>query len=117
MQLMVLFATTKLNFDFDFDIWFVFIINNWFLLFILGVLKTHIKVVTVFNFILHFYSLQLFVTGSQSASCNGNGKFTCNVGYEGQKCSQCAKGFYMKWLNSQYLCSGINTLVALICLT
>ena len=57
MQLMVLFATNKLNFDFDFDVWFVFVINNWFLLFILGVLKTCIKVSTVFNFILYLYSM------------------------------------------------------------
>ena len=57
MQLMVLLATNKLNFDFDFDVWFIFIINNWFLLFILGVLKTCIKVSTVFNFILYLYSM------------------------------------------------------------
>ena len=37
---MVLFTTTTSNFDFD--VWFVFIINN---LFILGVLKTQIKMI------------------------------------------------------------------------
>ena len=51
---MVLIVTTKLHFDFDFDVELVFIIPNWFLESILGVLKTHIKVSTVFNFELHF---------------------------------------------------------------
>ena len=57
------------------------------------------------------------MAGSQSASCAGNGKCKCNAGYEGQRCSQCSKGFYMKWLNSQYTCLGINALVVVICST
>ena len=88
---------TNLNFDFDFDDSFVFTMNNRFLCYI-------------------FIACNCYASGSQSASCASNsGKCTCNAGYDGQRCSQCAKGFYKILHNSQDLCLGINPLVEFIC--
>ena len=64
-----------------------------------------------------FIACNCYLAGSESASCAENGKCTCNAGYEGKTCSQCAKGISKIWRNSQYTCSGTNILVVLICLT
>ena len=46
--------------------------------------------------------------GSQSQTCDGNRKCTCKYGHTGQNCNVCAVGFYKKWNDSQYICSGIS---------
>ena len=41
--------------------------------------------------------------GSIDLSCNANGICSCNVGYDGDKCDQCATGYYL----SNGICQGI----------
>ena len=51
--------------------------------------------------------------GSTSNTCSNNGKCTCNIGYEGDKCSECANEYFMTPAG----CSGtIFVMVYLMCL-
>ena len=51
------------------------------------------------------------MVGSQSQTCDGNGKCICEYGYKGQTCSACIDGFYQQKVNNfQPTCSGITAL-------
>ena len=51
--------------------------------------------------------------GSKSYTCSNDGKCTCNVGYEGHKCSECANEYY----KTQAGCSGTIIVVDVMCLS
>ena len=49
--------------------------------------------------------------GSQSQTCDGNGKCICKYGYKGQTYSACIDGFYQQMVNNfQPTCWGITAL-------
>ena len=51
--------------------------------------------------------------GSKSYACSKDGKCTCKIGYEGDKCSECANEYY----KTQAGCTGIIFMFGLMCLS
>ena len=49
--------------------------------------------------------------GSTSNTCSNDGRCTCNIGYEGDKCSECTNEYY----KTQAGCSGTIVMVGLMC--
>ena len=78
----------------------------------------------VFNMYLQHYSVFFFISrfnfiacgcqtpGSTSNTCSNDGKCTCNIGYEGDKCSECTIEYYKTAAG----CSGTIVTVDLMCL-
>ena len=62
----------------------------------------------------NFIACQCDTAGSQDTACDIYGRCTCKDGYAGGKCNVCAAGFYKKWNDFQYICSGISALVVSI---
>ena len=89
-----------------------FIVANRLLLSILEWLHgKHYCKVEVLVYCFNFIVCNCDKAGSQSQTCDGDGKCVCKYGYEGQMCSACVHGFYQKRINKvQSLCSGITAL-------
>ena len=70
----------------------------------------HYSVFSISQF--NFIACGCQTPGSTSNTCSNDGKCICNIGYEGDKCSECTSEYY----KTQAGCTGIIVMVDLMCL-
>ena len=71
----------------------------------------HYSVFLIFQF--NFIACSCQRPGSKHYTCRNDGKCTCQIGYKGDKCSECTSKYY----KTQAGCSGTIIMIDLMCLS